>query len=76
MDTDGLCGCSEPGLDGLIVCTLRPGHAGDHSWRHKKEGLRIFGGITVEEVKERAAAGSPAAQAMLKALPDDNRSGS
>ena len=63
--SDGDCGCEE--FHGPRVCTFGMGHAGPHSWEARPSGVRLFGGITADEVRERAAKGSIAAQAILAA---------
>lgn len=63
--SDGDCAEGEP--FGPRFCTFGVGHAGDHSWEARPAGVRIAGAITEAEVRERAAAGSPAAGAMLAA---------
>lgn len=67
MSEDGLCGIPEPG--GAVACRLDFGHPGPHSWAGRSSRVRIFGGITAEEVRERAAAGSPAARAIAESAP-------
>ena len=43
-------------------------HAGGHSWEARPTGIHLFGGITRDEVRERAAAGGVAASAILTGL--------
>ena len=64
---DGLCGIIHihSSSDKQVRCKYEFGHHGPHSWAKTQVGLHIFGGITREEVEERAAKGSPAAQAIL-----------
>jgi hypothetical protein len=62
VSSDGLCG-ERSLLNEALPCTLGMGHFGAHSWEGRV-GIVIFGGITMDEVKQRAAAGSPAAKAI------------
>lgn len=63
----------EPGTCGLLEhpqsvrpCTFGMGHGGECSWAARTERMVVFGGITADEVAQRAAAGSPAAQALME----------
>ncbi len=47
-----------------LYCQHEVGHHGPHTWE-RRPFARFGGGITREEVERRAAAGSPAAQALL-----------
>lgn len=66
-DYDGLCGIHARGATSSkqVRCHYEFAHGGPCSWTTKKLMLTIFGGITREEVIERAAKGSPAAKAIL-----------
>ena len=64
LPEDGACG--EFFVDRILRCTHEFGHAGPHSWQNRV--MHLFGGITFEEVRERAKNGSPAALAILETI--------
>jgi len=65
---DGLCGIASTFTDwkgNRFRCKYEMGHGSDHEWEKYRLQFVIFGGITHREVVDRAALGSPAAQAIL-----------
>ena len=52
-DYDGLCGipCPIPLRVGTYLrCNFELGHGGDHSWKKHEHHIRIFGGVTFNDM--------------------------
>jgi hypothetical protein len=72
---DGLCGIIHlyASSEKQVRCKYEFGHHGPHSWVKEKVSYNICGGITRQEVEERAAKGSPAAQAILAVMLESDK---
>lgn len=69
MNTDGTCGIEDP--HSPRTCAYGIGHSGAHSWEARPAGFHISGGVTADEARARAAAGSPAAEALEQLTEED-----